>query len=526
MLTKDLLRVSRRGGGYRPEFAGPERRELAARLLGIYQGHVGKPKADLDEAIEAVERDHENFKLVRGFSKLLEREATFETRAPVDPERARRAGFRAAERVGVVTESERHEALERAAERLSASAEDVAQSLYADLPERQVLVAFEPRWNPDELVTQCNLSLAQTTLFDATELRARCSDPRRLISAVKRLGLMYEIRNADSESGSDSGSDVGNTGERDHEREPGVVGEREVVVTGPDALFRRTRRYGTRFARLLRTLAGTGAWRMTATIDDRGTERTLELTDADPVRVPGTDPVVDVTFDSGVEADFAGRFEALDLDWRLVREPDVLAAGSGAMVPDFAFDYEYDDFRVFFEIMGFWTPGYVEKKLEQLAAVENIELLVAADEDLGVGEDVTARDHRVITYSETVRVKDVRSALREYERDLVARAAADLPAALTPDDDVIPIEALSERHGVSEDALADRSFPEHERVGRTLVRPSVLSDLAAEVEPGMDLETAERRIAAAGISDASATLSALGYRVEWDGLTGGTIRQR
>ena len=104
VLTKDLLRVSRAGGGYHPQFADDARRDLAARVIGVYQGHVDRSRADLEDALADLEREAPDFKLVRGFAKLLEREATFETRSPVPPERARRAAFAAGESVGVVGE--------------------------------------------------------------------------------------------------------------------------------------------------------------------------------------------------------------------------------------------------------------------------------------------------------------------------------------------------------------------------------------------------------------------------------------
>ncbi|GAB3674690.1 DUF790 family protein [Halopiger thermotolerans] len=510
MLTKDLLRVSRAGGGYHPQFAGREHRPLAARVIGTYQGHVGQSRGDLEEALESLERESDDFKLVRGFAALLEREATFETDAEIDPERARKVAFEAAEAVGVVDEDERAMALIQAAEPLEVSADDLERALYADLEDRQVLTAVEPRWDPDGLLDQYNLSLAQTALFDATEVRVRSSDPKALISAIKRLRLMYEIRM--DPDGSDAPADG--------------ASDREVVVTGPTHLFRATRRYGTRFARLLRTVAGAEAWHLEATIDDRGTERTLELSHEDPVAVPDAEPVTDVQFDSGVEADFAARIEQLDLDWKLVREPEPLATGTRVMIPDFAFEYAHGDFRVYLEIMGFWTPEYVEKKLAQLEALEDVDLLVAVDESLGVGEEIAARDHRAIPYSGAVRVKDVVDVLREYERDLVAESAAALPDELVPEDDVVSLEALAARRGVGADALADKRFPEHERVGRTLVRPAVLEALDGEIEPGMALEEAESLLEERGLSDASAVLSRLGYRVEWEGLSGGTIVER
>jgi predicted nuclease of restriction endonuclease-like RecB superfamily len=514
VLTKDLLRVSRRGGDYRPQFVDREDRPLAARVLGVYQGHVGEPRAALEEALEGLERDADDFKLVRGFAALLDREAEFETRAPLPPERARRAAFEASEAVGVATEPERAEALDRAAERLGVDAGTIEASLYADREVNQHLVAFDSPWDPDELLDRYDLSLAQTALFDAREVRVRSSDPRALVSAVKRLRLMYEIRK--TEAG------------------------REVVVTGPDSLFRRTRRYGTAFARLLRTLVNAAEWRLEATIDDRGTDRELVLTDAD-LSPPGDDPIAEPSFDSGVEADFAARFSNLGLDWTVEREPEPLATGTRVMIPDFAFDYRpagsdpadgvnEDEtpapFRVYFEIMGFWTPDYVEKKLRQLRDVEDVELLVAVDESLGVGEEIEARDHRVVTYSGRVRVKDVVDVLREYEADLVAAAAASLPAELVPDDDVVSMEAVAARHGVSEEALDDVAFPEHERVGRTLLRPSVLDRIADEVDAGMSLADAEAVLDSYGVEDASAVLSRLGYRVEWEGLGGGALREK
>ncbi|WP_101297332.1 DUF790 family protein [Halegenticoccus soli] len=509
MLTKDLLRVSRAGGGYRPRFVGREARPLAARVLGVFQGHVGERRRRLEEALTELEaeagagdgafRANDGFKVVRGFAALLDREATFETDAPLPPERVRRTVFECAEAATVATEAERAVAIDAAADRLGTDTASIERSLYADREANQVLVAFDPRWDPDELVAQYNLSLAQTALFDATEVRVRSSDPRALVSAVKRLRLMYEIGTVD--------------------------GAREVVVTGPDALFRRTRRYGTAFARLLRTVAGTAEWSLVATVDDRGAEREMRLSTGD-VSVPGVEPVAEPTYDSGVEADFAARFSGLDLDWSLVREPEPLEAGHRVMIPDFAFDYRHADFRVYFEIMGFWMPEYVEKKLDQLATVEDVELLVAVDESLAVSEEIEAADHRAIPYRGTVRVKDVVDALRRYERDLVADAAAELPDELEPDADVVSLDALAAARGVSVEAIEEKRFPAHERLGRTLVRPTVLDALRDEIEPGMSLGEAESALEARGVDDASAALSALGYRVEWRGLGGGTVRRK
>ncbi|MFP9192242.1 DUF790 family protein [Natronosalvus vescus] len=500
MLRKELLRVSRAGGGYHPQFARREHRPLAARVIGTFQGHAGETRETLEDALADLEADAPDFKLVRGFATLLEREAAFETDAPVDPERLRPRVFEAAETVGVVTETERERALEQAADRFDLSVPTLEGALYADLEERQVLREIDVPWTPDELLARYNLSLAQTALFDATEVRIRSGDPKTLVSAVKRLRLMYEIERTDE--------------------------GRVVVVTGPTTLFRATRRYGTGFARLLRTLVNAREWSLEATIDDRGTERTLSLSDDDPIRVPDAEPIAEVSFDSDVEADFAARFGGLDLEWELRREPEPLATGTRVMIPDFAFDYRHADFRVYFEIMGFWTPEYVEKKLAQLAELEDVDMLVAVDESLGAGEAIEARDHRAIPYRGTVRIKDVADVLREYEADLVEASVSTLPAELVPEADVITLADVAGSHGVSEDAIESVHFPVHERVGRTLVRPAVLERLADELEAGCSLSAAESVLENVGIEESSAALSRLGYRVEWEGLGGGVLRER
>lgn len=501
VLRKDQLRVSRSGGGYRPQFVGAERRPLAATILKTFERAVGTPRGELDREIEAIEREADDFKLVRGLAALCERDLVVETDAAIPPERVRRTVFESAETIGGVTsDEERTRAIDRAAAALAVDSDTVETALYADREENQIVIDFEPRWDAAGLLEQYNLSLAQTALFDATEIEVRSDDPKALVSAVKRLRLLYEIELRD--------------------------GDRVLIVTGPDALFRRTRRYGTAFARLLRSIAGAAVeWELTATIDDRGRERTLRL-NQDDVSVPDVEPIAEPTYDSGVEADFAARFSALDLDWEILREPAPLRTGHRVMIPDFAFEYDHADFRVYFEIMGFWTPEYVEKKLEQIENVEDVEFVVAVDESLGVGETLEATGSTVISYSESVRIKDVVDVLSAYERDLVDEVARSVPDRLTPEADVVGLDALADEYGVPVEAISDREFPAHRLVGRTLIRPAVLDRLGDRIEEGMAYDRAKAELSSVGICDPSATLSALGYRVEWDGLSGGTIGRK
>jgi len=125
-----------------------------------------------------------------------------------------------------------------------------------------------------------------------------------------------------------------------------------------------------------------------------------------------------------------------------------------------------------------------------------------------------------------VRVKEVVDALQAYEGDLVADATAGLPATLQPGDDVTTLAAVAETYGVSVDAVENQAFPEHNRLGRLLVRPAVLATISAELSAGMSLSEAESVLDEYGLTDTSAVLSAVDYRVVWDGLSGGTLEEQ
>jgi hypothetical protein len=116
--------------------------------------------------------------------------------------------------------------------------------------------------------------------------------------------------------------------------------------------------------------------------------------------------------------------------------------------------------------------------------------------------------------------------LRDLEADLVAANVDALPDELVPEADVVSLADLAAEHGVSVTAVEDKSFPEHDLVGRTLVRPSVLDAAADRVETGMSLSDVESVLDEYALDDASAVLSRFGYRVEWEGLGGGTIQKK
>jgi hypothetical protein len=92
-------------------------------------------------------------------------------------------------------------------------------------------------------------------------------------------------------------------------------------------------------------------------------------------------------FDSAVEEKFARRFGAAaeSTGWKLIREPDpLIVSGGRALIPDFMF--EKYGMRVYLEIVGFWTPEYLERKLKKLTDI------ILANGNAKKAENVIKRD--------------------------------------------------------------------------------------------------------------------------------------
>lgn len=417
MLAAPLLRVrtSPKKGLIWPLFCtSQEDLELAARLIEEFQEswRNREKRSELDSRIAAIESERGiDYKLVRGLASLLERRCTFKTGSEiihkndashlastdaadtattdassnntilVNPAEIRKALFEESSRRGfALADSERTEIISMVASRWHLAGRNVADIMWSDLEDNQIPDRFDII-DTKSLVGWYNLSLIQTLLFNCTKLEFSISGGsnwKRILRSVKRLGLMYYLQ----EEGGDQ--------------------ERRIVCSleGPSSLFRLTDRYGTALARLLPSIilqsdVGRSSWDIHAwvarrTLDGQRTLYEFKLSDkeahfllSDPFYYQYTSSSGSNYFDSAVEEKFARRFGAISdlIGWRLIREPDpLIVSGGKALIPDFMFE-KYGR-KVYLEIVGFWTPEYLDRKLKKLADIilanENAKKMIAS----------------------------------------------------------------------------------------------------------------------------------------------------
>jgi len=161
-------------------------------------------------------------------------------------------------------------------------------------------------------------------------------------------------------------------------------------------------------------------WEMEADIleDDNGsTSRTLsfELDHTDDL---SSHYSAQSDFDSDVERTLAQKWERANTDWELIREDDVLDLGAEVMLPDFAIEHP-DGQRVLFEIVGFWTPEYLDEKLAKIRKADRDNLILAVSERLDCSsEDFDGIDDRVLWFKSGIHVYDVVELVEEYAIDV------------------------------------------------------------------------------------------------------------
>jgi predicted nuclease of restriction endonuclease-like RecB superfamily len=363
MLPSELLFSSKRGAQVYPRFLRPEQSIWADRVLDLIREHQHRTRGELQAALRALEGDSPDYRIVRGFAHLALNAAEFTlATGELEPEALRREVFALAAERGGYGETQAREVLEAVAPRYRLDVEPLREALYADLPENHLLTAL-PDFTPDRLVDRYNLAQAQGLLYSALYLRltAHRNVPgqyRRLFQQLKFHGLMYAV-----EGNLDDGY--------------------QIYVDGPASLFKQTRKYGLQMAMFLPALLRVSRWELEAVLQRDGLELSYRLDSRSPLK-PLTAALP--AYDSLLEESFARRWEKLDTPWTLEREVEIVDLKGTVFVPDFAL--RHPDGRIaHVEIMGFWHPDYLRRKLDKLRRAAMPDLIVAVSERLNVGAE-------------------------------------------------------------------------------------------------------------------------------------------
>lgn len=148
MLTADLSQSWYRKGRTGPRYIDASEAGYlrdAEVLVNIFGEHEGRERAELEAALEEYVGTGTDYKILRGFIKLLTDRCTFETTAAVEPLEIRRVLFLKVREFHPLggNEEARSQVLQSVASELNCRPEELLAGLYADLPDKQRLIEFE-----------------------------------------------------------------------------------------------------------------------------------------------------------------------------------------------------------------------------------------------------------------------------------------------------------------------------------------------------------------------------------------------
>jgi predicted nuclease of restriction endonuclease-like RecB superfamily len=263
-------------------------------------------------------------------------------------------------------QQKREDVLTALADEMGMTSEQLEGAFFADRIAEYRLTDLGPEWTPEGLIARYNLELARGVLYWSNEMRIEIHDNYKdFWRYLKLFKLMFWAS----------------------PMEDGY----QVTLDGPISPFvKSTTRYGRQFASFLPAMLLGEKWQMVADVRPPQARGTLKyrLDDSTPLKghFKGSG-----AFDSALEADFARVFEAKfggeRGQWVLSREDEVLLLSDTVMIPDFSVTNKRDGRRALIEIVGFWHPEYLRRKVEKVRAAKRRDLILLVYEGVNLTEE-------------------------------------------------------------------------------------------------------------------------------------------
>lgn len=372
MLTGDLVRprMSQRNGKLiLHTLRGiPQEMQTAADLITLFNAHLGQTLGAWDDALSDYEGERMDYVVIRGLAKVLTDAATLNPpQTALPPADIRRLLFSSGPVFAnrdLFHPQNRTERLQAVADQHDITTDALEATLFADRPNQQIITEIGTDWTPQALITRYNLELHRAALYWAREMHIEIHDTFKDFWRYLKLFKLMFWATVNPEGGY------------------------HVALDGPISPFvRSTTRYGRQFAAFLPALLLCERWHMQTMVYPPQFEGALTYT-LDPSTPLRSHFKRSGEFDSQLEADFAAAFAAKFGDkrgkWTLTREDEVILLGDTVMIPDFALTHQPSGQRVLLEIVGFWHPDYLRRKVAKVREANRADLLLLVYEGVNL----------------------------------------------------------------------------------------------------------------------------------------------
>lgn len=405
MLTGDLVRprLHQRNGELQVELLDGSDgfwQRSAADLIALFRTHLGKTQAQWEAALAAYEGNRTDYIILRGLAKVLNDGATFAPIATaVTPATLRERLFAYGpvfSTPDLLHHKTRDQVMAEATAELGLSGEQTEGALYADRPAAYMLMDAGPVWTPETLIARYNLELSRAALYWADQMQVNLYDSYKdFWRYLKLFKLMFWAI--------------------------AIEGGYAVTLDGPISPFvQATTRYGRQLAAFLPALFLCQRWQMLATVRLPQTEHPLRYR-LDYLASLPSHFQRSGEFDSRLEADFAAEFQEKFGDargqWQLTREDEVILLGDTVMIPDFAVTHKKDGRRALIELVGYWHPDYLARKVAKAQAANRTDLILLIYEGVNLSaEKLKNVPAQVLYFANKPVMKEVMALVEQVAR--------------------------------------------------------------------------------------------------------------
>ncbi len=386
MLTSDLAVNFRRGDKIFPRLIATNDvdylRDVAC-LIEIFNEFIGKNRGELERELEEYIGTGTDFRILRGFIKLLDDRCKFATSSVAEPIEIRRKVFLEAKNFQPVfpNSAQRSNVLSNVAESLNTDANTIETNLYADLSAQQKLISFD-EITPKDLLDRYNLAQAQALLYKCVEMRIRVefsdkSNYRAIFGWIKHFNLIHSV-SGNAENG------------------------HEITLTGAASLFHRSQKYGIQMSVFLPALLLCAGWKMSAEVTQKhGKNLFYELSSNQ--NELNSCYFGEIEFENPLLEKLKKDWEKAQTTWQLVENKEVLDLGKTAFIPDFVLISPNNE-KIYLDVLGFWTPKSLQKRLDEFRSINFNKFIIAAGQELrGSREESTITAENVLFFKSTLK---------------------------------------------------------------------------------------------------------------------------
>jgi len=375
---------------------------VAEQLLKTYADSLGATRQRVHQRAEAVleQLDDCSSRRMAALIKLLDDVSQYESDRGGQAAKLRRLVFQTAASShpltstpnGVFT-SEQWSVKRQIAKLVGKPWEAIERLLYSDVIEFHPLKSFQGYENGAALLARYNVAQVQACLYRATRMTLWAqTDLQTITRTIKLSRLMHHVRKLGS-------------------------GEFQFTLSGPASALRSTRRYGVAMAKIIPSLLACRNWRLAAKIAVGSEGRLMQLILSSQDGLTSSKGPAD-EFDSEVEADLMNKWQSSPVEgWTLNRESELLVHHQKIFLPDFQLVHTSGK-KIHLEIVGYWTPEYIDAKLKTLHqfAHEPIWIIAQSDRQHDLSRLPASMLNSIMFYKTKISLKELADRLDAVPR--------------------------------------------------------------------------------------------------------------